>query len=145
MLKYHGIIHHDSDGYWIEFPDLKGCVTEADTYEDLLTNASEALNLYLEDFVCNEKELPKPTAIINNLDPTVTIATIDVNPEIAVPLMIKQIRQENNVSQMEVAEKMGVKYQTYQQVESIKKFNATIKTLRKVAKALDKKLIIDFR
>jgi antitoxin HicB len=143
LISYPAIVHSDPDGFWIEFPDLKGCVTEGDSYEDLLKNAEEALSLYLEDFIDNEKHLPLPTTVEQASSETVVF--VEVSPEIGIPLLIKKIRQELNLTQMEVAERMGIKYQTYQQIESIKKFNATVKTLRNVGKALNKKLVIDLQ
>ena len=41
---YPAIIHEDPDGLWAEFPDLPGCQTFADTLDELLANASEALS-----------------------------------------------------------------------------------------------------
>ena len=42
------VIHEDADGgFWAEFPSLPGCVTEADTREELLANIREAVRGYL--------------------------------------------------------------------------------------------------
>jgi antitoxin HicB len=35
-------------GYTVEVPSLPGCVTEGDTVEEALTNAREAIDLYIE-------------------------------------------------------------------------------------------------
>lgn len=51
MKHYIGIVHHDadSDSAWgITFPDLPGCVSAADNFEDLLDAAAEAVSLWLE-------------------------------------------------------------------------------------------------
>lgn len=42
----------------MEVPALPGCVTQAETYEQALTNAEEAIQLYLEGLV--EEGLPIP-------------------------------------------------------------------------------------
>lgn len=142
MVKYPGIIHDDPDGFWIEFPDLKGCATQGDTMEELVAMAEEALSLYLEDYIESEKELP--VASPASSFPDTNIIYIEPYPEIAVPLAIKSFRKQQNLSQTEIAERIGVKYQTYQQIENIKRFNATIKTLDKIARAFGKRLKVDF-
>lgn len=49
MLKktYPAIFHEDNNAYWVEFPDLEGCLTNGETVELAFKNAKEALNLYL--------------------------------------------------------------------------------------------------
>ena len=43
------IIHKAKEGgFWAEVPALSGCFTEAETYEELLENINEAVNLWLE-------------------------------------------------------------------------------------------------
>lgn len=51
---YPAIFHQDEDGgYWVEFPDLLGCVTEGDTLEEAMAMAEDALGIYLS--TCKEK------------------------------------------------------------------------------------------
>ena len=50
MRYYIGVVHQDGDSaYGVHFPDVPGCFSAADAIDDLLTNASEALSLHLED------------------------------------------------------------------------------------------------
>jgi predicted RNase H-like HicB family nuclease/uncharacterized protein (DUF433 family) len=58
-MKYPGIVHKEDNCYWIEFPDLKGCLTQGDTMEELFFNAQEALSLYVEDMSI----FPEPSII----------------------------------------------------------------------------------
>ena len=55
---YPAIIHEDPDGLWAEFPDLPGCQTFADTMDELLTNASEALACELVESLARGDKLP---------------------------------------------------------------------------------------
>mgnify|MGYP000869006171 FL=1 len=55
---YPAIIHEDPDGLWAEFPDLPGCQTFADTMDELLTNASEALACELVASLARGDKLP---------------------------------------------------------------------------------------
>ena len=50
MRYYIGVVHQDGDSaYGVHFPDVPGCFSAADDTGDLLTNASQALSLHLED------------------------------------------------------------------------------------------------
>ena len=55
---YPAIIHEDPDGLWAEFPDLPGCQTFADTLDELLANASEALACDLVESLSRGDKLP---------------------------------------------------------------------------------------
>jgi predicted RNase H-like HicB family nuclease len=44
---YPALFHPDEGGYYVTFPDLKGCVTEGDDLAEAIEMASEALGLYL--------------------------------------------------------------------------------------------------
>jgi len=50
------VIVHDAEegGYWAEVPSISGCVTQGDTYEELISNIYEAvegcLSVDLEKF-----------------------------------------------------------------------------------------------
>jgi predicted RNase H-like HicB family nuclease len=42
-MKIKTIIHQEDDGFWAEVPAIPGCVTQADTYEELIENIHEAI------------------------------------------------------------------------------------------------------
>lgn len=46
--KFTMIIEHDSDGYYGYCPELKGCQTQGETYEETTEYLEEAISLYLE-------------------------------------------------------------------------------------------------
>ena len=48
-MNYHFKFYQSKSGYWAKCIELDGCVTQADTKEELLKNAREALNLHLEE------------------------------------------------------------------------------------------------
>lgn len=49
MLCYIGVVHQDAtSAYGIHFPDVPGCFSAADTLDELLPNAAEAMALHLE-------------------------------------------------------------------------------------------------
>ena len=44
---YPAIIHDDADGFWAEFPDLAYTSSTGSTLTELVTNAQEAMELYI--------------------------------------------------------------------------------------------------
>ena len=50
MQYFYALVHKDPDSaFGVEFPDLPGCFSAADSEEDVLPNACEALELWFED------------------------------------------------------------------------------------------------
>jgi predicted RNase H-like HicB family nuclease len=47
-MEFTAIIEKDADGYFAYLPSLKGCVSQGDTYEEVIQNIKEAIELYLE-------------------------------------------------------------------------------------------------
>ena len=49
-IIYPAVFHKaEEGGYWVEFPDLPGCVTEADTLEEAVVMAGDALFVWFDD------------------------------------------------------------------------------------------------
>lgn len=63
--SYVAVFDMASDGISIEYPDLPGCLSCADTMEEALKNAKEALEVYLWHSDDEEVEVPEPTPIQN--------------------------------------------------------------------------------
>lgn len=62
------IIEKDKDGYYAYCPDLKGCQTQADTFEEAVSNIKEAIELYLETLSKNEiKEILEKEVFSTNV------------------------------------------------------------------------------
>jgi len=58
-MLYHFKIQKESNGYWAECLELKGCQTEADTLSELQSNNRKILKF---NFHCPLKKLPKAKA-----------------------------------------------------------------------------------
>ena len=43
------IIEKDKDGYFAFCPDLQGCYTQGDSYEEVLSNIEDTIRLHIED------------------------------------------------------------------------------------------------
>ena len=128
----------EEGGYWAEFPDLAGCITEGDTLEETLENAQEALSAWIASRFERNFEIPAASSLKGK-----NIHPVEPYPEVVVPLLLRKIRAETGLSQKEVAKRLAITYQTYQMWEKPASANPTIKQLAKVAHAVGKKLILD--
>ena len=59
------ILSYDDDGISIEFPDLPGCLPCADTTEEAVANARDAMALHLWSMEKDNDDMPEPTPITN--------------------------------------------------------------------------------
>jgi len=60
---YAAILSYDDDGISIEFPDILGCLSCADTSEEAAKNAKEALGLHLWSLEKDGDTIPALTDI----------------------------------------------------------------------------------
>ena len=61
-MKVKAIIHEaEEGGYWAEVPSLPGCVTQADSMEELRENLHEAVELWVEAGEANISVEPETT------------------------------------------------------------------------------------
>jgi predicted RNase H-like HicB family nuclease len=74
-MQYHFKIHRDITGFWAECLELDGCVTQADSRNELYKNCEEVLHLYLDEPVDS-----KPDDSLDDEEDTIKIR---VSPEIA--------------------------------------------------------------
>jgi predicted RNase H-like HicB family nuclease len=63
IYKFSGIIEKDKDGYFAFCPELQGCYTQGDTYEEALENLKDAIRLHVEDRLASGEEIPQPESI----------------------------------------------------------------------------------
>ena len=76
---YPAIFSYDEDGISIEFPDIPGCLPCADTTEEAIKNAKEALGLHLYGMEEENEPIPEPTDIKEiKIENNTAIVLIDV-------------------------------------------------------------------
>lgn len=63
MTRIYPAIFHNEDGCWVEFPDLEGCNTCGETFEETMEMAQEALGLYITSLMENNQTIPEPSDI----------------------------------------------------------------------------------
>ena len=61
--EYIAVFNYADDGISIEFPDLPGCLPCADTTEEAIKNAKEAMGLHLWSMEQDGDEIPEPTPV----------------------------------------------------------------------------------
>lgn len=62
-LIYPAIFHEDSDGVWVEFPDLQGCQSCGETIQEVWDGAKEALEGYCITLLEEKQNLPAASDI----------------------------------------------------------------------------------
>jgi predicted RNase H-like HicB family nuclease len=53
------VIEKDEEGYFAFCPELQGCYTQGDTYEEVLENIKDAIRLHVNDRLDNGEEVPQ--------------------------------------------------------------------------------------
>jgi predicted RNase H-like HicB family nuclease len=51
------VIERDADGYFAFSPELQGCYTQGESYEEALENIRDAIRLHIEDRVRNREAI----------------------------------------------------------------------------------------
>jgi antitoxin HicB len=132
-MDYYALINKIDDDFVVTFPQFPTISTYGKTLDEALINAEEALNGCIESDFERGFEIPEPKIYNEN-----NCYKIKIRPHIEIAIKLRKLRQ--NKSQIELANKLGISYQAYQRLENPRKCNPTIKTLEKIAKALDKEL-----
>lgn len=63
MYKFSVIIEKNKNGYYAFCPELQGCYTQGDTYEETLDNIKDAIRLHVEDRLEEGEEIPQPESV----------------------------------------------------------------------------------
>ncbi len=63
VYKFSVVIEKDKDGYFAFCPELQGCYTQGDTYEEALENIRDAIRLHVEDRIEEGEEISQPESI----------------------------------------------------------------------------------
>lgn len=63
VYKFSVVIEKDKDGYFALCPELQGCYTQGDTYEEVLENTKDAIRLHIEDRIESGEEIPQADSV----------------------------------------------------------------------------------
>jgi len=125
---YPAIFDYAEDGISISFPDLPGCISCANTDEEALYMAKDALGLYIACSEEDNEELSKPSKLNEiDLNKNQRVVLIEVNmplfreavqntsvkKTLTIPKWINDIAERNNVNfsqllQLAIKENLGI-------------------------------------
>lgn len=57
------VIEKDEEGYFAFCPELQGCYTQGDTYEEVLENIEDAIRLHVNDRLDSGVEVPQSQSV----------------------------------------------------------------------------------
>lgn len=57
------VIERDQEGYFAFCPELQGCYTQGDTYEEVLRNIKDAILLHVIDRLESGEEIPQAESV----------------------------------------------------------------------------------
>ena len=64
MAGYIALVHKDKDtSYGVSFPDVPGCISAGDTFEEAIANAAEALAGHFAMLRADGDRIPRPRTI----------------------------------------------------------------------------------
>ena len=63
IYRFPGVIEKDGDGYFAFCPELQGCYTQGDTYEEALENIRDAIRLHVEDRLESGEEITQSESV----------------------------------------------------------------------------------
>ena len=125
-ISYPAIFHEDDNSYFVEFPDLEGCLSSGNTIESAFENAKEALGLYLDkDNDAYNRTINKPSSIkeicSKNVNEVVMLVEYDsleyakkyktkaVKKTLSIPEWLNDIATKENVNFSSVLQEALVK------------------------------------
>lgn len=62
-FRFSVIVEKDEDGYFASCNELQGCFTQGETYEEVIENIKDAIQLHVEDRLESGEEIPQPQAV----------------------------------------------------------------------------------
>ncbi len=132
-MRYFARISKQHTGeYLVDFPELKGCLTEGETLQEAKQNASEALNGWPASCCDRNLNIPYPKVRKGKND-----YPIEVDLQVNFAIVLRKKRKLKRLSQGQVAKKLGISQQSYAKLEIPAKTNPSLSTLKKLAQALD--------
>lgn len=57
--RFSVVVEKDKDGYYAFCPELQGCYTQGDSYEEALANIDDAIRLHIADRLASGEDIPE--------------------------------------------------------------------------------------
>lgn len=132
-IVYPAIITKGKDNrYLVEFPDLPEAVTEGETIDEALFNASEVLTLTLEGRAEEEVEIPTPSIVKDSYE-------IAPSARVQAALLLRMNRGKKKVA--DIARALHTSWPSVSRLEDPTHW-PSLKQLERVAATLGKRLVL---
>lgn len=116
-MQFHAIVQRERRGFSIVFVDAPGCQTGADDEAEIEPMAQDAVEGWVEAHLVSGTSLPAPKKIRRRLPRGASWLTITIPLKIAVRAALMSRRLQLGLSQNQIAVRMKVTRQAYQQLE----------------------------
>jgi len=63
VYRFTVVIERDEEGYFAFCPELQGCYTQGETYEEVLNNIRDAIRLHIEDRLETGEGIAQPESV----------------------------------------------------------------------------------
>ncbi len=63
LYRFSVVIEKDRDGYFAFCPELQGCYTQGDSYEEVMENIKDAIRLHVEDRIENGEDIEQSESV----------------------------------------------------------------------------------
>lgn len=138
---YYAVLRADDDGnVLVRFPQHPGVNTFGRDWEEAEDMASEALNVALEsDF---DRGIKLPALRKPRVGKDERVVLVPLEAEVRMAFVLRKWREDAGFTQQEMASRLSVSYQAYQRMERPGRSNLTVSTLDRIARALDRDLVI---
>ena len=61
--KFSVVVEKDSEGYFAYCPELQGCFTQGNTYEEVMENIKDSIRLHIEDRIESGEDIPQSESV----------------------------------------------------------------------------------
>ena len=141
---YYAVMWADDDGnVLVRFPQHPAINTFGRDWDEAFEMAREALNLGLEADFERALRLPVPRKPRPSKGKKVVLVPLD--PEVRTAYILREWREGAGLTQKGIAKRLGISYQAYQRMERPGRSNLTVTTLDRIARALERELVIQIQ
>lgn len=63
IYRFSIIIEQDEHGYFVRCPELQGCYSQGDSYEEAIKNIKDAIRLHIRDRLADRELMPAPQSV----------------------------------------------------------------------------------
>ncbi len=133
-IRYPAVLEpEESGGFFVRFVDVEGALTDGETLDEALFNASEALSGILGWMLDENRPIPDPSPAGEGM----VLVAPDARTQAA--LLIRRARGERSLA--ELARSLETSWPSAQRLEN-PRHSPTLRQLEKAAAALGKRLVL---